>query len=212
VPRESGQCGGEAEIKILVANLDNGATEDSVRVLFEPYGQVMYVGLVRHPDTGRPGGACLVDMSSEDEARRAIAALDGQVFVDKRIGVSVAPASAVLLTFGISPAPSDTGNDFGQPPALRAVQAMLENTESTIALSKSLAIRMGLMLAAGLAVCSLFLPGMPLADRLFPVGVIPIAITGLLFIWFFIAAVGPLAMKRQRSDIKRLVDDLTPRD
>jgi hypothetical protein len=43
-------------------------------------------------------------MSSDEEALRAIAGLDGQVFEGKRIGGLGRPrASALLLSFGISP-------------------------------------------------------------------------------------------------------------
>jgi hypothetical protein len=53
---------------------------------------------------------------------------------------------------------------------------------------------------------------MPLEDRVFSPWSDPIAVTGLLFIWVFMAAFGALAMRGQRSEIKRLVDDLTTKD
>jgi hypothetical protein len=66
-------------------------------------------------------------MSSDEEAPGAMAALDGQDFEGKRIGVSPAPASTGLLPFGISPEPSEIETESGQPPARESAMAMLDN-------------------------------------------------------------------------------------
>jgi len=62
---------------IFVGNLDFGATEESVRALFEPYGTVERVNLVTNRDTGRSRGFAFVEMTDSGEADRAIAALNG---------------------------------------------------------------------------------------------------------------------------------------
>ena len=62
---------------IFVGNLDFGATESSVRSLFEPYGNVERVNLVTDRDTGRSRGFAFVEMTDSAEADRAIAALNG---------------------------------------------------------------------------------------------------------------------------------------
>ena len=62
---------------IFVGNLDFGATEDSVRTLFEPYGAIERVNLVTDRDTGRPRGFAFVEMTNAAEADRAIDALNG---------------------------------------------------------------------------------------------------------------------------------------
>lgn len=62
---------------IFVGNLDFAATDSSVRSMFEQYGTVDRVNLVTDRDTGRSRGFAFVEMSSTEEADRAIAALNG---------------------------------------------------------------------------------------------------------------------------------------
>jgi len=62
---------------IFVGNLDFGATEESIRELFEPHGAVERVSLVTDRDTGRSRGFAFVEMTDSAEADRAIAALNG---------------------------------------------------------------------------------------------------------------------------------------
>jgi cold-inducible RNA-binding protein len=63
--------------RIFVGNLDFGATEDSIRSLFEPYGAVDRVSIVTDRDTGRSRGFAFVEMGDSGEADRAINALNG---------------------------------------------------------------------------------------------------------------------------------------
>ncbi len=62
---------------IFVGNLDFGATESSVRSLFEAYGTVDRVNLVTDRDTGRSRGFAFVEMRDSGQADQAIAALNG---------------------------------------------------------------------------------------------------------------------------------------
>jgi len=62
---------------IFVGNLDFGATEESLRSLFQPYGAIERVNLVTDRDTGRSRGFAFVEMTDPAEADRAIEALNG---------------------------------------------------------------------------------------------------------------------------------------
>jgi RNA recognition motif-containing protein len=62
---------------IFVGNLDFGATEESIRSLFEPYGTVEGVRLMTDRDTGRSRGFAFVEMTDSGEADQAITALNG---------------------------------------------------------------------------------------------------------------------------------------
>jgi len=62
---------------IFVGNLDFGATEDSIRSLFQPYGAIDRVNLVTDRDTGRSRGFAFVEMTDPAEADRAIDGLNG---------------------------------------------------------------------------------------------------------------------------------------
>ena len=62
---------------IFVGNLDFGATESSIRTLFEAHGTVDRVNLVTDRDTGRSRGFAFVEMPDAGQADQAIAALNG---------------------------------------------------------------------------------------------------------------------------------------
>jgi RNA recognition motif-containing protein len=79
------------EVKnIFVGNLNFGATEDSVRSLFEAYGPVERVNLVTDRDTGRAKGFGFVEMSANADADRAIAGLNGTDLDGRALNVSEA--------------------------------------------------------------------------------------------------------------------------
>jgi cold-inducible RNA-binding protein len=63
---------------IFVGNLSFGATEDSLRSLFEQHGAVDRVNVVTDRDTGRAKGFAFVEMPDDAAGERAIAALNGR--------------------------------------------------------------------------------------------------------------------------------------
>lgn len=75
---------------IFVGNLNYGATEDSIRSLFEPHGAVERVGLVIDRETGRSRGFAFVEMTDSGEADAAIAALNGTSSEGRALNVSEA--------------------------------------------------------------------------------------------------------------------------
>ncbi len=75
---------------IFVGNLDFGATESSIRSLFEPYGAVERVNLVTDRDTGRSRGFAFVEMSNSVEADNAISALNGADMNGRALNVNEA--------------------------------------------------------------------------------------------------------------------------
>jgi RNA recognition motif-containing protein len=75
---------------IFVGNLDFGATEESVRSLFEEYGAVERVSVMKDRDTGRSRGFGFVEMTNADEADRAINALNGTNFGGRALNVNEA--------------------------------------------------------------------------------------------------------------------------
>ena len=75
---------------IFVGNLDFGATEESVRALFEPFGPVERVSILTDRDTGRSRGFGFVEMSNDADADRAINALNGKNLGGRAINVNEA--------------------------------------------------------------------------------------------------------------------------
>ena len=75
---------------IFVGNLDFGATESSIRSLFEQYGTVDRVNVVTDRDTGRSRGFAFVEMSDSAQAERAIASLNGYQLDGRSLNVNEA--------------------------------------------------------------------------------------------------------------------------
>ena len=75
---------------IFVGNLSFGATEGSVRSLFEAYGSVDRVSIVTDRDTGQARGFGFVEMSANAEADRAIAELNGRELDGRALNVNEA--------------------------------------------------------------------------------------------------------------------------
>jgi RNA recognition motif-containing protein len=75
---------------IFVGNLDFGATESSIRTLFEPYGAIDRVNLVTDRDTGRSRGFAFVEMTDAAQADQAIAALNGYMLDGRALNVNEA--------------------------------------------------------------------------------------------------------------------------
>ena len=75
---------------IFVGNLDFGATEDSLRAMFEAHGAVERVSIMTDRDTGRSRGFAFVEMTNADEAERAIAALNGANLGGRALNVNEA--------------------------------------------------------------------------------------------------------------------------
>jgi len=62
---------------IYVGNLSFGASEESVRVLFETHGTVNRVNVCTDRDSGQPRGFGFVEMENDGEGDKAIAAMNG---------------------------------------------------------------------------------------------------------------------------------------
>ena len=75
--------------RIYIGNLPFSSTEDDVRDLFQSYGEVLSCALPTDRETGRPRGFGFIEMSNEDAAK-AIDALDGQDFSGRQLRVNEA--------------------------------------------------------------------------------------------------------------------------
>lgn len=65
-------------------------TEDDLRGLFEPFGQVTRVHIAMDRETGRARGFGFVEMANDGEAANAIAALDGKEVSGRNLKVNEA--------------------------------------------------------------------------------------------------------------------------
>jgi RNA recognition motif-containing protein len=79
---------------IFVGNLSFGATEDTVRALFEAHGTVDRVSIVTDRDSGQPRGFGFVEMANDTEGEQAIAALNGKELDGRALNVNEARPKA----------------------------------------------------------------------------------------------------------------------
>lgn len=75
---------------IFVGNLDFNASEESLRALFEQYGAVERVNIVRDRDTGQPRGFAFVEMTDGAQADQAITELNGSTLGGRAMNVNEA--------------------------------------------------------------------------------------------------------------------------
>lgn len=64
--------------KLYVGNLSYNTTGSDLEQLFSQHGSVQSAEVIADRDTGRSKGFGFVEMSSQEEAQKAIAALNGQ--------------------------------------------------------------------------------------------------------------------------------------
>jgi cold-inducible RNA-binding protein len=82
---------GEKSMKnLFVGNMNFQTTESDLRALFEPFGQVTRVHIATDRDTGRARGFAFVEMANDEEAAKAIAALDGKEVGGRNLKVNEA--------------------------------------------------------------------------------------------------------------------------
>lgn len=78
------------ESKLYVGNLPYSATEEELSGLFGQAGTVTSVAIIKDRETGRSKGFAFVEMSSADEAQKAISMLTGHMLGGRDLRVSIA--------------------------------------------------------------------------------------------------------------------------
>src|SRR5215472_5110973 len=79
---------------IYVGNLDYKTGEQELRQIFEAYGQVENVNMIRDQYSGQPRGFAFVEMSNDEEAQKAIAAVNGMQVGSRNLTVNEARPKA----------------------------------------------------------------------------------------------------------------------
>jgi len=77
-------------IQIYVGNLAFSMTEDSIKELFEKFGEVVSVKIIKDRDTERSKGFGFVEMETKEEGEAAIAKLNDSEVEGRNIKVNVA--------------------------------------------------------------------------------------------------------------------------
>lgn len=94
----------QGQAKLFIGQLHFDATEEDVRQLFEYYGDVLHVNVLRDKRTGRSTGSAFITYGSTEEADAAILALHGVYNMerDKPLQVSYCEKTPTISQFGFS--------------------------------------------------------------------------------------------------------------
>jgi RNA recognition motif-containing protein len=75
---------------IFVGNLSYQTSQEDLEAAFNEFGAVERVNIVRDRDTGQPRGFAFVEMTNQNEAASAIAALNGRNMNGRDLNVNEA--------------------------------------------------------------------------------------------------------------------------
>ena len=76
--------------KLFIGNLSWKASEDTLKPLFEQYGNVVSIKIIVDQYTGKSKGFGFVEMESADAAQKAVQEFNEKPFMDRNIRVSMA--------------------------------------------------------------------------------------------------------------------------
>ncbi len=76
--------------KLYVGNLSYSTHEDDLREAFSKIGEVLSATLIIDQTSGRSKGFGFVEMASDEDAAKAIAAMNGTSFMERTITVNEA--------------------------------------------------------------------------------------------------------------------------
>ena len=76
--------------KMYVGNIPYNATEAELRELFSEYGEIESLQIMKDQVTDRSKGFGFIEMANEEDAKKAIEALDGKDFMGKSLKVNEA--------------------------------------------------------------------------------------------------------------------------
>jgi cold-inducible RNA-binding protein len=75
---------------LFVGNVSFQTTEDDLTSLFQPFGEITRVKIMTDRDTGRSRGFAFVEMANDEEAIKAIGALNGKEVGGRALNVNEA--------------------------------------------------------------------------------------------------------------------------
>lgn len=77
-------------MNIYVGNLSYGTTDDDLRDLFEAFGEVQFVKIIKDRDTGRSKGFGFVEMADDEAGQKAIDDLNEKEVDGRNLRVNLA--------------------------------------------------------------------------------------------------------------------------
>ncbi len=77
-------------MNMYIGNLSYDISEEELQKLFEEYGEVTTVKIIKDKETGRAKGFGFVEMPEKEQANRALSELNGREVLGRNIKVSLA--------------------------------------------------------------------------------------------------------------------------
>lgn len=77
-------------MRLYVGNLSYSANEDSLREIFEAYGEVTSAAVIMDRETGRSKGFGFVEFVNDEDGKNAVAAVDGREIGGRTLKVNEA--------------------------------------------------------------------------------------------------------------------------
>jgi RNA recognition motif-containing protein len=74
-------------MNLYVSNLGFDVSDQELKTLFAPFGEVSSAKIIMDRDTGRSRGFGFVEMPKDDEARQAISGVDGSMVSGRNVKV-----------------------------------------------------------------------------------------------------------------------------
>jgi cold-inducible RNA-binding protein len=75
---------------LFVGNLNFQTTESDLRAMFEPFGKIERIHIATDRETGQARGFAFVEMTNDEEAKKAMASLDGKEVSGRNVKVNEA--------------------------------------------------------------------------------------------------------------------------
>uniref|UniRef100_V5F0G7 Transcriptional coactivator CAPER n=1 Tax=Kalmanozyma brasiliensis (strain GHG001) TaxID=1365824 RepID=V5F0G7_KALBG len=75
------------EARLYVGSLHFSLTDENVKAVFEPFGEIEYVDLHREPGTGKSKGFCFIQYKQAEDAKKALEQMNGFELAGRAIRV-----------------------------------------------------------------------------------------------------------------------------
>ncbi|KAE8633534.1 hypothetical protein XENTR_v10001906 [Xenopus tropicalis] len=140
------QRGNPGPMRLYVGSLHFNITEDMLRGIFEPFGKIENIQLLKEPDTGRSKGFGFITFTDAECARRALEQLNGFELAGRPMKVGHVTdhlEGGGEASFLDSDELERTGIDLGATGRLQLMTKLAEGTGLQIPLAAQAALQLG---------------------------------------------------------------------
>lgn len=140
------QRGNPGPMRLYVGSLHFNITEDMLRGIFEPFGKIENIQLLKEPDTGRSKGFGFITFTDAECARRALEQLNGFELAGRPMKVGHVTdhlEGGGEASFLDSDELERTGIDLGATGRLQLMAKLAEGTGLQIPLAAQAALQLG---------------------------------------------------------------------